>query len=186
MKIIEMNIENLIPYEKNPRNNADAIGLVANSIREFGFKVPIIVDVDNVIVAGHTRYLAAQQLGMESVPCIMADDLTPEQVKAFRLADNKVAEVATWDNELLNLELTDLKVLDFEMSDFGFFNDLETLPINDEDVETSTTFEHKMKIDNKVVIMTEEEANMLLEKYEKYIEDNGVSYGFVRWLLCEQ
>jgi len=121
MKIIEMKLEDLTPYENNPRNNADAISLVANSIREFGFKVPIIVDVDNVIVAGHTRYLAAQQLVMETVPCIKADDLTPEQVKAFRLADNKVGEVATWDNELLNLEFKRFKSIRFRDVRFWLF-----------------------------------------------------------------
>ncbi len=94
MKIEYKKIDDLKPYENNPRFNDDAVEYVANSIKEFGFKVPIVIDKDNVIVAGHTRYKASMELGLEEVPCIVADDLTDEQVKAFRLADNKVGEKA--------------------------------------------------------------------------------------------
>ena len=117
MQIIEKPIGELIPYEKNPRRNEEAVPYVAESIREFGFKVPIVIDRDGVIVTGHTRLKAAQELNMETVPCIVADDLTPEQIKAFRLADNKVSEFSDWDFDLLEQELADL---DFDMSDFGF------------------------------------------------------------------
>ena len=122
MQIEEVNINELTPYSNNPRNNDAAVDAVAASIKEFGFKVPIIIDKDNVIVAGHTRLKAAQKIGLENVPCIKADDLTPEQLKAFRLADNKVGELATWDFDKLEEELTELDALDldFEMSDFGF------------------------------------------------------------------
>ena len=122
MEIIEVNIEDLKPYEHNPRNNDDAVAAVAKSIEEFGFKVPIIIDKDNEIVCGHTRMKAAMVLGLEKVPCIIADDLSEEQIKAFRLADNKVAEFATWDMEALEKELSELDEmeLDFDMSDFGF------------------------------------------------------------------
>ena len=92
MKIIEKKVEELIPYVNNPRNNEAAVDFVAASIEEFGFKNPIIIDKDGVIVAGHTRHAAAKKLGLELVPCIMADDLTEQQIKAFRLADNKTAE----------------------------------------------------------------------------------------------
>ena len=105
MDILNLGLEEIKPYEKNPRNNDNAVDAVAASIREFGFKVPIIIDKDNIIVAGHTRYKAAKKLGLKTVPCIKADDLTDEQVKAFRLADNKVAEQAEWDFDLLNEEL---------------------------------------------------------------------------------
>lgn len=88
MNIQEININDLREYENNPRNNDNAVEKVANSIKEFGFKVPIVIDQNNVIIAGHTRLKAAKQLGLEEVPCIIANDLTPEQVKAFRLADN--------------------------------------------------------------------------------------------------
>ena len=96
MQIEYKRIEELIPYSANPRINDDAVEAVARSINEFGFKVPIIIDKDNVIIAGHTRLKAAKYLGMNEVPVIRADDLTEEQVKAFRLADNKVAEMAEW------------------------------------------------------------------------------------------
>lgn len=96
MKIIQMKIEQLKPYANNPRKNDGAVDVVANSIKEFGFKSPIIVDKNNVIIAGHTRYKASKKLGLKEVPVIVADDLTEEQVKAFRLADNKVGEIAEW------------------------------------------------------------------------------------------
>lgn len=118
MKIIEKKVEELIPYVNNPRNNEAAVDFVASSIKEFGFKNPIIIDKENVIVAGHTRLAAAKKLGLESVPCIMADDLSEQQIKAFRLADNKTAELATWDLEKLEIELEGID--DLEMTDFGF------------------------------------------------------------------
>ncbi|WP_217953895.1 DNA modification methylase [Enterococcus faecalis] len=120
MDIKVQKTEDLIPYEKNPRHNEDAITAVAKSIEKFGFKVPIVLDASNVIVNGHTRLKAAKYLGLKEVPTIIADDLTPEQIKAFRLADNKVGEIATWDEELLNAELDELADLDFDMTEFGF------------------------------------------------------------------
>lgn len=118
MQIVRKRISELKEYDNNPRENDHAVEAVANSIKEFGFKVPIIVDSNNVIIAGHTRIKAAISLGLTEVPCIVASDLTPEQVKAFRLADNKVGEIATWDLEKLKLELENIGGLD--MSLFGF------------------------------------------------------------------
>lgn len=118
MEIIYKKVGDLIPYEKNPRKNDKAVKYVAKSIEEFGFKQPIIIDRDNVVVCGHTRLMATKHLGIEEVPCIVADDLTDEQIKAFRLADNKVAEKAEWDFDLLNEEIDDIFSLDME--DFGF------------------------------------------------------------------
>lgn len=125
MEVVEMFVNELIPYANNPRKNDQAVGAVAESIKQFGFKVPIVIDKENVIVAGHTRLKAAKKLGIEKVPCIVADDLTEQQVKAFRLADNKVGELAEWDMELLDKEIAELKDadLDFELEDLGF--DLE-------------------------------------------------------------
>ena len=108
MEIIYKKVGDLIPYEKNPRKNTKAVKYVANSIEEFGFRVPIVIDSNNVVVCGHTRLMATKQLGIEEVPCIVADDLTDEQIKAFRLADNKVAEQSEWDLNLLNEELDDI------------------------------------------------------------------------------
>ena len=106
------------PYEDNPRRNDGAVQAVATSIREFGWKQPIVVDADGTIVVGHTRYKAAQALGMTDVPVVVASDLTPEQCAAYRLADNRVGELAQWDSELLAQELDGLA--DIDMSVFGF------------------------------------------------------------------
>lgn len=118
LKIKVVKLDEIKPYEKNPRRNDDAVDAVAESIRQFGFKQPIVVDKNMVIVAGHTRYKAAQKLGLDKVPCIMADDLTEEQIKAYRLADNKTAELAGWDFGLLDEELSE--IFDIDMSVFGF------------------------------------------------------------------
>ena len=118
IKYIE--ISQLREYQNNPRHNERAVEKVAASIRDFGFKVPIVVDTDNVIVCGHTRVKAAKMLGRDVVPCIVADDLTPEQIKAFRLADNKVGEFADWDFDKLDTELEELAVCEFDMTAFGF------------------------------------------------------------------
>lgn len=131
MQIIEKRLNELRPYENNPRNNSAAVGDVANSISEFGFKVPIIIDKDGVIVAGHTRYLAALELGMSKVPTIMADDLSPKQIKAFRIADNKTAEKAAWDKIMLGEEVSDL-IDDFDFTDFGF-NEAELIELTIDD-----------------------------------------------------
>ena len=118
MELTERKLTDIMPYEKNPRKNDKAVEYVANSIDKFGFKVPLVIDKNNVIVCGHTRYKAAKKLGLETVPCVMADDLSDEQISAFRLADNKVSEIAEWDFDLLNEELETIK--DIDMGDFNF------------------------------------------------------------------
>ncbi len=133
LKIIYKNPDELIPYENNPRNIAVGVNEVAKSISKFGFKIPIIIDKDNVIVAGHTRLEAVKQLKLDEVPCIVADDLTESQIKAFRLADNKVAEFSGWDFDKLNAELKELSELDVDMSDFGFAALDISLDVNDDD-----------------------------------------------------
>lgn len=146
MDIIYKKINEVIPYEKNPRKNDEAVKYVAESIKEFGFKVPIIIDKNNVIVAGHTRLKASKKLGYKEVPCIIADDLTPEQIKAFRLADNKVSEMAEWDIDLLNEELED--IIDLNMEDFGFdLNlDFENTEVEEDDFEVEVPEEPKAKL----------------------------------------
>lgn len=150
MNIVMMKLSDLTPYDKNPRKNDDAVKYVKASIKEFGFKVPIVIDKDNVIIAGHTRYKASKELNIDEVPCIIADDLTEEQIKAFRLADNKVSEAATWDMELLDEELDG--IFDIDMSLFDFNIDLE--PTFDE-LERDT--EHKDELIIKIVFETHEE-----------------------------
>lgn len=117
MEIKNINVNELKKYNKNPRKNKMAVDKVAESIKEFGFKVPIVIDKDGVIIAGHTRLEAAKKLKLKDVPCIIADDLTEDQVRAFRLADNKVSEFSEWDIDLLNFELSEI---DLNMDLFGF------------------------------------------------------------------
>lgn len=131
MKIEYITLDKIKPYENNPRINDYAVKYVANSIKEFGFKVPIIIDENNVIVAGHTRLKAAKKLGFEKVPCIRADDLTENQIKAFRLADNKVGEIATWDFNSLSVELANIE--NINMSNFNF----EPLDVSPDDFGNS-------------------------------------------------
>lgn len=143
MIIQEKPIEVLREYANNPRNNDNAVNAVAESIKQFGFRVPIVIDGENVIVAGHTRLKAAKQLGMSVVPCVVADDLTEEQVKAYRLADNKTAELAEWDDSLLMQELAALAALDMDV--FGF----DTLPdmLNESGEMTDDVFDDVLSDD---------------------------------------
>lgn len=146
MNIIYKSVDEIIPYINNPRNNDNAVDKVASSIKNFGFKVPIVLDKDDEVVAGHTRLKAAKRLGMDEVPCIVADDLTDEQVKAFRLADNKVSEFAEWDEEMLEIEL-DL-VEEINMSEFGFDEldaDLEIEELEEDDFDEELPEEPKAK-----------------------------------------
>lgn len=119
MKVVERSIESLIPYARNPRKNDDGVDSLAASIKQFGFLQPIVIDKEGVIVAGHTRFKAAKKLGLDKVPCELADHLTPAQIKAYRILDNKLAEKSSWDGELLALELDELE-LDLEPYDVDF------------------------------------------------------------------
>ena len=115
-EIKQIPIGKIRPYERNPRRNDASVDAVANSIKEFGFRAPIITDGDMVIIAGHTRWKAAKKLGLKTVPVIVADDLTPQQAEAYRIADNSAGSASTWDYEILAEELAEL---DYSMSDFG-------------------------------------------------------------------
>ena len=141
-EIVYKSLDEIKEYENNPRQNDEAVEYVANSIKEFGFRNPIILDKDNVIIAGHTRYKASKQLKLKEVPCIYANDLTEEQVKAFRLADNKVGEIAEWDDDLLKIELDD--ILDIDMSDLGF-DDIDLDVLDEETEVTEDEFDGELK-----------------------------------------
>lgn len=129
MQIVYKKVNELIPYENNPRINDEAVEYVKNSIKEFGFKVPIVIDKNNVIIAGHTRLKASLELKLKEVPCIIADDLSEEQIKAFRLADNKVSEKSQWDFSKLDEELD--SILDIDMSLFNFNINTDNVNLDD-------------------------------------------------------
>ena len=120
MKVELRDIQTIRPYESNPRLNDQAVEAVAKSLREFGFRQPVVVDPEGVIIVGHTRYKAALKLGLRQVPVHVATDLTPAQVKAYRVADNATGDIATWNPDLLPLELKDLQGMDFDLSLLGF------------------------------------------------------------------
>ncbi len=137
MQVVEMDIGALKPYEKNPRINDQAVDAVARSLQEFGWQQPIVVDANKVIIIGHTRLKAAKQLGYQKVPCVVAEGLTPEQVRALRIADNKTGEIAEWDFKLLPEELQalcgagyDATLTGFSLEDIGDILAGEDAPID--------------------------------------------------------
>lgn len=171
-RIIYLGVDELIPYENNPRINDEAVDYVANSIKEFGFKNPIIIDKNNVIVAGHTRLKAAKKLGIEKVPTITAYDLTDEQIKAFRIADNKVAEFSKWDFIKLGEELGGLEI---DMSNFGL-EKIEIETKEDDKVEVKQLYTSKVNIPQYEItgdeppleaLVDTARADELVEKIEK-------------------
>lgn len=153
-KIEHIKIDDIIMYANNPRHNDnEAVDKVAASIEAYGFKVPMVLDKNNVIITGHTRYKAAKKLKLDKVPCIIADDLTDAQVKAFRIADNKVSEYSSWDNELLSFEFEELKDLGFDMEMTGFDDfaiaDTDTVEDFEEDFEIEEIkVHHRLATDN--------------------------------------
>lgn len=174
MEIVNMKIGEVHPYENNPRVNDDAVDQVAESIKTYGFKNPIIVDKDNVIICGHTRLRAAKKLGLKSVPVIVAADLSPEKVKAYRLADNKTSDFAIWDNKKLLKELEEINkelFTGFETSDFfedvGSLSEVEELDEADKRVldENSEGAEYKLVFKTKNVKM--------IEAVRDFIEQHG-------------
>ncbi len=121
MKIIQVSLDKIIPYARNPRvNTQSAVDKVKSSIHEFGWQQPIVVDKEYIIIAGHTRYLAAKQLGLTEVPVHVAEHLTPAQIQAYRITDNRSAQESKWDDELLKIELFDLKSMDYDLGLTGF------------------------------------------------------------------
>ena len=131
-------IDSIRPYDNNPRKNDQAVAAVAGSLREFGFRQPVVVDSDGVIIAGHTRYKAALKLGLTKVPVHVATDLSPDQVRAYRIADNRTGECATWDLEILPIELAELQDAGYEM-DILAFDDKELTQLLGTDVQQGLT-----------------------------------------------
>lgn len=160
-EIIQKDITEVIPYDKNPRKNDKAVDKVANSIRSFGFQSPIIIDEHNVIICGHTRFKAAKKLGLKKVPCIVATGLADAEIRAYRIADNKVGELAEWDNELLASEL---ELCEMNMEDFGIEN-ITTAEDDCDEVDIKSAFE--------VIVECKNEAE------QKSVFDEMTKKGFV-------
>lgn len=152
MEVVNVKVSDILPYEDNPRKNEDAVEVVMNSIREFGFKQPIVLDKDYVIVVGHTRFAAARRLGYTEVPCIIATDLTEEQAKAYRLADNKTNEFAEWDTLALQKEL-DALYDSFDMEKFGFSIQIENIDLKGELEEGQEKFARELGEANNYVVL---------------------------------
>lgn len=116
-----IDVDSIVPYENNARNNDHTVPYLIKSIKRFGFRVPLVIDAENIIICGHTRLKAALEIGLKSIPCVRANDLTKQEIKAFRLADNKITEMSEWDSEKLESELWDISTFpDIDMADFGF------------------------------------------------------------------
>ena len=160
MKIVEMKVADLIPYERNPRHNDEAVDYVAESIKQFGFNVPIVIDKDNTVVCGHTRLKAAKKLKIKTVPCVVKDDLTDEEIRAYRLADNRSAEKATWDIELLDMELAEIETIDMGL--LGFDEEKEEKPGTSERKEVEINDDYCITIECE----TEEELEETFEKLQ--------------------
>lgn len=150
MKVETWPIDKPIPYSRNPRNNEAAVSKVAGSIKEFGWRQPIVVDSEGVIIAGHTRLLAAQHLRLKEVPVHVATDLTPQQIKAYRLADNRVGQEAEWDNDLLKLELSELEDDGFDLDLTGFDEDELDALLAEEDERQLDEEKYTTKIETPI------------------------------------
>ena len=153
----------LTPYDKNARKNDATVPYLVNSIKRFGFRVPLVIDAKGVVVCGHTRLKAALNMGMTKVPCVVADDLTKAEIKAFRLADNKISEMSGWDFDALDLELQELKIdFDGDMVDFGFGDSEFEKDEEDDDKEVKSCFEVIVECSNESEM--EEVFNRLQEE----------------------
>ena len=188
-ELTDMKLADIRPYEKNPRLNDESVQAVANSIKAFGFRNPIIVDVDGVIIAGHTRYKAALSLGLKTAPVIIANDMTPEQVQAYRIADNSAGSASDWDYELL-AEI--LEGLDYDMSQFGLddggvvlsddFGDAFTLPEGERESPRVMTFTLNPE---QIVIIEQALGRATGEGYEMENDDergNKITEVCAQWL----
>ena len=143
MQIENRTLSNIKPYKNNPRRSVKTIAKIVTSIKEFGFKQPLVLDKEGVIIVGHSRYLAAKELGLETVPCVIAKELTPHQIRAYRIADNRIAQDGEWDTDLLAIELSEINNSDFDFTKTGFTQaELESLildPISGTQSLTSIT-----------------------------------------------
>lgn len=171
LEIVYKNLDELIPYAKNPRRNDQTVDSLAAAIEEYGFKVPILIDENNEIIAGHTRLKAAKKLNLPEVPVITADDLSEKQVRAFRLLDNRLSEMSEWDEDLLSIELAALKAVDVDLSTFGLdapkMDDIEAEDVYTDKVEIP----HYQITDDKPsvdMLMDDQKAKELINEIEQH------------------
>ncbi len=164
MNVKTIPLADIHPYANNPRKNDEAVAGVAASIKRFGFLIPMVIDRNNEIICGHTRYKAAKQLGLTEVPCVIADELTEEEIRAFRLADNKVSEKATWDMDLLPVELAGIML---PMEEFGF----ESIS-PDEFEENFVLDEGEKKPFQQISITVHDKQAALILQAIKYVYDH--------------
>jgi ParB family transcriptional regulator, chromosome partitioning protein len=192
MKVQMMKAVELRPYEGNPRNNEKAIEAVAESIRQFGWRQPIVVDRNNVIIVGHTRYYAAQELGCDLVPVHVAKDLTDDQARLYRIADNRTAEFSEWDMGKLRDELNALGSMDINLHSFGLtaeawpeldVPDLEGLNVDPD--QSAGVRSPMLGIGKYRIALTEAEESAFIQAVEAYSADAGTLFGFGRWLLTK-
>ncbi len=184
MQIEYWDIDRLIPYVRNPRKNDAAVPKMAGVIKEFGFKVPIVAKSDGSVIDGHLRLKAAQMLGLKEVPVVLADEWTPAQVKAFRIAVNKSAEWADWDDELLTLELDDLKLETVDLELIGF-NNIELMEASGEDMmpDDFDNDEFKDFVKNedeylakkRIILVYTDEEEMFIRKLLRLTEDEALN-----------
>jgi hypothetical protein len=187
IEIVNVDINVLKPYENNPRFNEDAVNYVADSIKEFGFKVPIVIDKNNEIIAGHTRYKASQKLGLKEVPCIVADDLNEEQIKAFRIIDNKVGDFSLWDYEKLKEEIDgldpdnfDIDLNNFNLDMYSVYDTLDETGLSKTERQEKDTFlitfsvkmEYKKLFDTYLKEHSKEDLNALFINVIKGMSEN--------------
>lgn len=188
-------VADVIPYARNPRTHSSAqVTKLAASIKEFGFTNPILIDEEGMVIAGHGRVMAAQKLGLEEVPSITLIDLTPAQKKALVIADNRLAEDAGWDNEMLTGLIHDLNEEGFDLGLTGFdddevYNFLK--PISDDDMEIGSNSDESsssggkdyMSFGDSKIPVTEAEIARLTKALNDYVDENGAPYGFASFLL---
>ncbi len=188
MKTTLSPIESIIPYDRNPRNSDAAVDAVAESIKQFGFRQPIVVDQNNVIIAGHARYFAAVRLGIDKVPVHVAKDLTADQVRAYRLADNKTAELAGWDNDLLAQEIMALTESDIDLTALGFEQSFldglgEQVSAEISKKTEGGTQQLSLKFGKYSVPLDDAEFGKLVSLLTQHEQQTGTRFGFIAALL---
>ena len=175
--ITNLKINDIKPYENNPRNSELSLPKVKDSIKNFGFNQPILIDKDNIIITGHTRYKAAQELGLESVPCITVTDLNQQQIKAYRIADNKVGQDSSWDVSLLKQELQKLRLENFPVTQTGYSDvELENLEVELEKIKATSTTDNLKTIEPPNFSDAMVNLNFTMKPQERLVVMNYLDY----------